>query len=84
MLILCLYFLPTGSCSPLTLAYGPPPEWRLSLPLRPHRPAQNLVILVPARRARRFAGRDVSVSGRFGFNPHVGRLIRIASVTVAH
>ena len=45
--------------------------------------AQNLVILVPARRARPYAGRDVSVSGRFGFNPHVGRLIRIAVIGAA-
>lgn len=42
--------------------------------------AQNLVILVPARRARHYAGRYVSVSGRFGFNPRVGRLISIAAI----
>jgi len=47
-------------------------------------PAQNLVILVPAGRARPYVGGDVSVRGRFGFNPRVGRLIRISSVTVAH
>jgi len=45
--------------------------------------AQNLVILVPAQRARRFADRHVSVSGHFGFNPHVGRLIDIASITAS-
>ena len=45
-------------------------------------PAQDLVILVPARRARRYTGRTVSVSGRFGVDPRVGRLIRIASVSV--
>lgn len=44
--------------------------------------AQNLVILVPAARARRFKGRDVSVSGRFGFNRHEGRLIRIARISL--
>lgn len=43
--------------------------------------AQDLVILVPAGRARRFAGRNVSVSGRFGFNPRAGRLIRIARIS---
>lgn len=46
--------------------------------------AQNLVILVPFRRARRYAGREVSLSGRFGFDPHVGRLIRIASIHPGH
>jgi len=44
--------------------------------------AQDMVVLVPARRARRYAGRSVSISGRFGFNPRIGRLIRISSVTV--
>jgi len=46
-------------------------------------PAQDLVVLVPARRARPYAGRAVSVSGRFGFNTHVGRLIRIATISAA-
>ena len=42
--------------------------------------SQNLVILVPSRVARRYAGRRVSVSGRFGFDPHIGRLIRIGRI----
>ena len=46
--------------------------------------AQNLVVLVPARRVRRYTGRAVSVSGRFGLDPRVGRLIRIATLTVTH
>ena len=45
--------------------------------------AQNLVLLVPEDRAHPFAGRDVIVRGRFGFSPHLGRLLRIVSVTVA-
>ena len=43
--------------------------------------AQNLVILVPAGRARPYAERRVSVSGRFGFDPKAGRFIRIASIS---
>lgn len=42
---------------------------------------RNLVILLPASRARPYVGRKVSVRGRFGFNPHVGRLIRIAVIS---
>jgi len=42
--------------------------------------AHDLVVLVPARRARPYAGRAVSVSGRFGFDPHIGRLVRIAVI----
>jgi hypothetical protein len=42
--------------------------------------AQNLLVLVPARLARRYVGKRVSVAGRFGFNVHVGRLIRIARI----
>jgi len=43
-------------------------------------PAQDLVELVPARRARAYRGRNVTVSGRFAVDPHVGRLIRIATI----
>ncbi len=46
-------------------------------------PAQDLVVLVPARRARPYAGRAVSVTGRFGFDPHIGRLVRIAVITAS-
>lgn len=41
---------------------------------------QDLVILVPDRRARRFVGERVTVTGRFGIDPRQGRLIRIATV----
>ena len=43
-------------------------------------PAQDLVALVPAGRARPDRGRDVTVSGRFAVDAHVGRLIRIATI----
>lgn len=43
-------------------------------------PAQDLVELVPAARARPDRGRDVTVSGRFAVDPHVGRLIRITTI----
>jgi phage tail tape-measure protein len=46
-------------------------------------PAQDLVVLVPARRARPHAGRAVAVRGRFGFNARIGRLIRIATISAA-
>jgi len=42
---------------------------------------QDLVILVPNGTARRFAGHEVAVRGRFGFDPHVGRLIRITQIS---
>lgn len=42
--------------------------------------AQDLVELVPAARARPDSGHDVTVSGRFAVDPHVGRLIRIATI----
>lgn len=44
--------------------------------------AQNLVVLVPFGRARRFKGQNVSATGRVGFNPHEGRLIRIARISL--
>lgn len=43
-------------------------------------PAQDLVELVPAARARPDRGRDVTVSGRFAIDAHVGRLIRIVTI----
>src|SRR5713226_8719292 len=43
-------------------------------------PAQDLVELAPEGRARPDRGRDVIVSGRFAVDPHVGRLIRIATI----
>jgi len=43
-------------------------------------PAQDLVELLPAGRARPDRGRDVTVSGRFAVDSHVGRLIRIATI----
>ena len=43
-------------------------------------PAQDLVELIPARQVRPYRGRDVTVSGRFAVDPHVGRLIRIATI----
>lgn len=41
---------------------------------------QDLVVLVPSRTARRFVGDAVVVSGRFGFDPHAGRLVRIERI----
>ena len=43
-------------------------------------PAQDLVELVPAARARPDRGREVTVSGRFAVDPHVGRLIRVVTI----
>ena len=43
-------------------------------------PAQDLVELVPAARARPDRGRNVTVSGRFAVDPHVGRLIHVATI----
>ncbi len=42
---------------------------------------QDLVVLQPNRLARRYLGRSVSVRGRFGFNPRVGRLLRIEQIS---
>lgn len=42
--------------------------------------AQNLVILQPNRAARPYAGRSVTVRGRFAFNPRAGRLIQIEQI----
>lgn len=44
-------------------------------------PAQDLVELLPAARARPDRGRDVTVSGRFAIDPHLGRVIRIVTIT---
>ena len=43
-------------------------------------PAQDLVELVPAARARPDRGREVTVSGRFAVDPHVGRLIEVVTI----
>jgi hypothetical protein len=44
---------------------------------------KEVLFPVPALRARPYAGRAVSVRGRFGFNTHVGHLIRIATISAA-
>src|SRR5712691_61657 len=43
--------------------------------------AQDLVALLPDRTARRFVGELVVVSGRFGFDPHAGRVVRIERIS---
>lgn len=43
-------------------------------------PAQDLVALVPARRARPDSGRQVTVTGRFAVDPDLGRFIRISTI----
>jgi hypothetical protein len=45
-------------------------------------PAQDLVVLVPNRAARRFVGDQVVVTGRFGFEPHAGRVVRIEQISL--
>lgn len=42
--------------------------------------AQDLVLLEPPSRARLYQGKRVTVRGRFAFDPHQGRLIRIVSI----
>jgi len=44
---------------------------------------QDLVILTPSRAANRYVGQAVTVSGRFGLDPHAGRLIDVASIAVS-
>jgi len=43
-------------------------------------PAQDLVLLEPAATARRYAGEQVTVHGRFELDPHQGRVIRLMSI----
>jgi len=42
---------------------------------------QNLVLLEPAAQVRHFRGDRVTVHGRFEFDPHQGRLIRVAAIS---
>ena len=46
-------------------------------------PAQDLVLLAPSRKAKPYLGRIVSVRGRFGFDPHAGRVIQIVSIALS-
>jgi len=41
---------------------------------------QNLVLLEPATRVRRYRGESVTVRGRFELDPHQGRLIRVVAI----
>lgn len=41
---------------------------------------QNLVLLEPVARVRRYRGEHVTVRGRFELNPRQGRLIRITII----
>ncbi|MHB8468440.1 MAG: hypothetical protein ACYDCH_01595 [Gaiellaceae bacterium] len=41
---------------------------------------QNLVLLEPVARVGRYRGEHVTVRGRFEFDPHQGRLIRVAVI----
>ena len=43
--------------------------------------SQNLVLLEPATRVRRYRGDRVTVRGRFQFDPRQGRLIRVAGIS---
>lgn len=45
-------------------------------------PEQDLVELLPAGTARRFVGDAVVVRGRFGFDPHSGRVLRIERISL--
>ena len=43
--------------------------------------SQNLVLLEPATRVRRYRGDRVTVRGRLQFDPRQGRLIRVAGIS---
>jgi hypothetical protein len=45
-------------------------------------PAHDLVVLQPSSEARRFAGDTVVISGRFGFDPHSGRVVHIERISL--
>jgi len=45
--------------------------------------SQNLMLLEPTARVRRYRGDRVTVRGRFQFDPRQGRLIRVAGISRA-
>jgi len=44
--------------------------------------ARDLVVLLPSGEARRFVGDAVVVTGRFGFDPHNGRVVHIERINL--